>query len=102
MTIQLFPLLNIINGEHMSNIKARFEGKIELSTKRGKKLGDVHWDVECKMRHSRGEWIVDIQDNFQNNSRVNSADTLVQAITEAIEDNFALWEQFAVIEKEDV
>ena len=86
----------------MSKIKARFEGKIELSTKRGKELGDVHWDCEVQMKKSRGECEVDIADCFQNDSRVNSADTLVQAITEAIEDNFALWEQFAVIEKEDV
>lgn len=85
----------------MSNIKARFEGKIELSTKRGKELGDIHWNLDVQMKKSRGEWVVNIEDHFQNDSRVNSADTLVQAITEAIEDNFALWEQFAQIEKEE-
>ena len=85
----------------MSKIKARFEGKIELSTKRGKELGDIHWDFNVQMKKSRGEWVVNIEDHFQNDSRVNSADTLVQAITEAIEDNFALREQFAQIEEEE-
>ena len=85
----------------MSKIKARFEGKIELSTKRGKELGDIHWDFNVQMKKSRGEWGVNLEDHFQNDSRVNSADTLVQAITEAIEDNFALWEQFAQIEEEE-
>ena len=91
----------------MNNIKASFEGKIELSTKQGKKLGNLYWDVECQMKKSCGEWIVDIEDNFQNDSRVSSADTLVHAIIDAITDNFSLmvqdyWKLHAEIEKEDV
>ena len=51
---------------------------------------------------------LDHANNLDNNDSViltisaNTHLVAMQAITEAIGDNFALWEQFAVIEKEDV